>query len=644
MGWTRDKIQEFTADLPHRPGVYIMRDGRGRVVYVGKANDLHSRVVQYFRESGDPRPFVKLLSEVLGRLETVVTATEKEALILENEFIKKHRPPFNVLLKDDKAYLYLKLAAGAAFPRVELARKRLDDGALYFGPSHSAAAIRGTHALVNGHFGLRTCQDSQFRSRHRPCLEWQMKRCAGPCCDKVTATEYRERVDAAVLFLKGRYQETLKELSGRMKAAADGENFEEAARLRDQIQAVEAALSRQAIVLPGSKDVDALGFAREGDIVVYAILRFESGVLQDCIPLVLENVVAPEDELTESVLVQHYARSPVPSEVLVPDGLMPADSDESALADLLSSRTGKAVRIWTPRRGAPVDAMKMAADNATELLRKAIEGAGSRGRALAGVQALLGLASPPRRIEGFDMSQFQSAEPVGSMVVITEGRLDRKAYRTYSIKWEGSRGDTGFMHEVLTRRLSKLDDAEDRPDLIMLDGGPSQVMVACGVLRSLGLDIPVVGLAKSRVMDRTPGAAVHSPERLFVPVAAATPGSPGLRADERPFFADPAQNLAGDVRMIVPNQNDPGLHLLMRLRDEAHRFAITFHRKLRNRRGLASALDGIPGLGKIRRTALLRHFKTVAAIREATLEELRASPGLPADVAGRLFERMHGKV
>lgn len=643
MGWTREKIQEFTADLPHGPGVYIMRDRRGRVVYVGKARDLHARVIQYFRESGDPRPFVRLLSDVLGRLETVVTATEQEALILENELIKKHRPPFNIMLKDDKAYLYLKIDVDADFPRVELSRRRSGDGALYFGPSHSAAAIRETHALVNMHFGLRTCPDSQFRTRRRPCLEWQMKRCAGPCCGKVSATDYRERADAAVMFLRGRHQDVIRQLEARMKQAAEGENFEEAARLRDQVRAVQAALARQAVVLPGSKDVDAVGFTREGDMAVFAILRFESGVLRDCVPLVLENVVAPDEEIGESVLVQYYSRSPVPSEILVPAGLIPGDADDSALAAVLSARSGKPVRIRTPHRGAPADALKMAGRNADEQLRRAIEGAGSRSRALEALQSLLGLAEPPQRIEGYDMSQFQAAEPVGSMVVITNGRLDKRSYRTYSVKWDQSRGDTGFMHEVLTRRLSKLDAGQDRPDLIMLDGGPSQVLAATAVMRALDLDIPIVGLAKSRVLDRTSGAPVHSPERLFVPARSPAPESPGIRAEQRPFFEDPAEMPVAGVRMIVCSQNDPGLHLLMRLRDEAHRFAVKFHRKLRNRHGMGSILDGIPGLGKVRRTALLRHFKTIAAIRGASLEELSATPGIPRAVAAGIFEKIHGR-
>lgn len=308
MGWTRQEIQEFTADIPPRPGVYVMRDRRGRVVYVGKAVNLHSRVSQYFRESGDPRPFVKLLKGVLSRIETIVTANEREALILENELIKKHKPPFNVLLKDDKAYLYLKVATDTDFPRVELSRRRTDDGAQYFGPSHSASSIRETLSLVNRNFGLRTCRDQQFRSRRRPCLEWQMKRCAGPCCGMVTREQYRERLDAALVFLRGHYQEFTKKLMASMKAAAEAEDFEEAARLRDQMRAVDAALARQAVVLPGTSDVDAIGFARDGDVTVFQVLRFESGVLKDCLGLVLENVVAPEDDLVESVLAQHYSK------------------------------------------------------------------------------------------------------------------------------------------------------------------------------------------------------------------------------------------------------------------------------------------------------------------------------------------------
>ncbi len=643
MGWTRQEIQGFTTDIPPRPGVYVMRDRRGRVVYVGKAVNLHSRVSQYFRESGDPRPFVKLLKGVLGRIETIVTANEREALILENELIKKHKPPFNVLLKDDKAYLYLKVATDTDFPRVELSRRRTDDGAQYFGPSHSAASIRETLSLVNRNFGLRTCRDQQFRSRRRPCLEWQMKRCAGPCCNMVTREQYRERVDAALVFLKGHYQEFTKRLTASMKAAAEAENFEEAARLRDQMRAVDAALARQAVVLPGTADVDAIGFARDGDVAVFQVLRFESGVLKDCLGLVLENVVAPEDDLVESVLAQHYSRSPVPASILVPDGMAPASGEQSALTELLSTRSGKQVRIRTPRRGPEADALRLAIENAVETLKKALQGAGSRTRALESIRAMLGLDTPLHRIEGFDMSQFQGSEPVGSMVVMTAGRLDRHAYRTYSVKWVESRGDTGFMREVLTRRLSRLDEEQPGPDLIMLDGGASQVATACAILNELGLEIPVVGIAKSRVLDRLPGQATHSPERLFVPESNRLPIAAGTdpATDGNGFFGEAPHDETHGIRMIVPDQNDPGLHLLMRLRDEAHRFAIQYHRKLRDKKGLGSALDGIDGLGKARRTALLRHFRTVAAIRAANLEELNAVPGLPANVAQRVFERMH---
>ncbi len=684
MSWTKEQIQGFTQDVPHKPGIYIMRDRRGHIVYVGKARDLYSRVIQYFRESGDPRPFVRILSEVLGRLETMVTATEKEALILENELIKKHKPPFNVMLKDDKAYLYLRLDTGEDFPRVDLSRRRKADGALYFGPSHSAGAIRQTHMLVNRHFGLRTCSNTQFRNRTRPCIEWQIKRCAGPCANMVTKEDYRTRIDAAALFLRGRYQDVLKALTERMKVAAAGEDFEEAARLRDQIKAVQDALSRQAVVLPNTVDTDIIGFAREGDIVVFMILRFEAGILQDRVPLVLEDVIAPEDEITQSVLVQYYAMAPVPGEVLVSADLLThlagnpgdafgadgcvedgaedvasaGDGGLQALEELLSTRAQRVVHIRTPHRGRVADAMKMAVENAQETLRATVTGAGSRSRALESLKAILGLNAVPHRIEGFDMSTFQAAEPVGSMVVITDGRLDKREYRTFAVKDARSRGDTGFMREVLTRRFARVASGEsEAPDVVMLDGGPTQLSTAQEVMAGFGLNIPLVGLAKSRVsaaavgseaghdvnqaMKSLQSSVTHTPERLFVPAKSTAPDGAGLRDDEQPYFSKPPDELTDQARMIVPNQNDPGLHLLMRLRDEAHRFAISYHRKLRNRQGISSVLDGIPGLGKKRRTALLRHFRTVAAIREASLEEIKAAPGLPGPVAQTIFDKMH---
>lgn len=621
MSWTPERIDELLRNVPPEPGVYLMRDRAGRVLYVGKAIHLRNRVSNYFQPSGDPRPFVRMLSGILDRIDTVVTTNEKEALILENELIKKHRPPFNVLLRDDKSYLYLRLDTGAAWPRLELVRRRRDDGATYFGPYHSAAAVRATFGLVNRHFGLRTCTDTTFRNRSRPCLEHAMGRCPGPCANLASAEDYRDRVEAALLFLRGRHDDVRRLLQARMHAAAEAENFEEAARQRDRLKAIETAMTRQAVVLPTTEDLDAIGFARSGDCAAFAVLRFEGGVLTERVPFVLDGVVAPEEDLLESFAVQYYGRSPIPAQVLLP----PTQLERTdPLEAVLAARGGRPVRVHRPGRGPAADAVRMAVHNAELLLAEGLTSGDTRNRALARVAELLGLDRPPRRIETFDMSQFQSAEPVGAMVVFLEGRPEKRAWRTFGVRLEDGPGDVGFMREVLRRRVARLDESpEDVPDLIVLDGGEAQLAVAVEVLAAAGHSIPLVALAKARVVDRGFGPVERVPERLFVPEGA-------WAVADGPTF-----------RRIVPEAHDAGLHLLMRMRDEAHRFVVTFHRKRRSKRETGSVLDAIPGLGRSRRTALLRHFRTVGNIRAATLEELHQVPGLPRPVALAVFERLH---
>jgi excinuclease ABC subunit C len=648
MAWTPEQVKRLTGDVPRAPGVYLMRDGAGKVVYIGKAVDLQARVSQYFHKAGDPRPFVALLSGILERIDTVVTTTEKEALILENELIKKHRPPFNVLLKDDKTYLYLRIDPGEDFPRLELVRRRRSDGAHYFGPYASATSVRGTHALVNRHFGLRTCSDQQFRTRTRPCIECQMQRCLGPCVGSVPAQEYRGRVDAVVLFLRGRYDEVRRRLAERMAAASEAENFEEAARLRDQVRAIQTALTRQAVVLPTVQDADMVGVARSGESVAFAILRFEGGVLTERVPVIIDGVVAPLEEIADSVLLQYYGRAPVPEAVMVPaegfEGL-------AALGEVLATRSGHPVKVKTAVKGPLGDAVRMASRNAEQLLVEHLARSEVRDRASGRLAELLRMERPPRRIEGFDLSTFQAGEPVGSMVVFVDGRAEKRAWRTFAVRLEEGPGDVGFLREVLKRRFTRaLDEGQELPDLVMLDGGEAQLRAAMDVMAGLGVDVPLVGLAKSRVVGKGHGPATHSPERLYVPTR--PDGAPfeggGEGEGEAEGVREPTGGearrigAAGDVELIVPQQNDPGLHLLMRVRDEAHRFAVTFHRKRRGKKERGSVLDDIPGLGKTRRTALLRHFGSVAALRAADLPTLKAVPGLPGNVAEKIFDKIHG--
>jgi len=433
-------------------------------------------------------------------------------------------------------------------------------------------------------------------------------------------------VDAVVLFLRGRFEEVRRRIAERMAEASEAENFEEAARLRDQGKAIETALTRQSVVLPTVRDTDAVGVARSGDCVAFAVLRFEGGVLGERVPVILDGVVAPLEEIADSVLLQYYARAPVPQSIL-----LPAEGFEgtAALAEVLATRSGHPVKVKAASKGPGGDAVRMASRNASQLLAEHLAKGEVRDRAAARLGEILGMKRPPRRIEGFDLSTFQADEPVGSMVVFADGRPEKRAWRTFAVRLEEGPGDTGFLREVLKRRFTRaLDEGQELPDLVMLDGGEAQLRTAMDVMAGLGIDLPLVGLAKSRVIGKGHGPATHSPERLYVPARGGGVRDGGAEGD--------------DVELIVPAQNDPGLHLLMRVRDEAHRFAVTFHRRRRGKKERGSVLDGIPGLGKTRRTGLLRHFGSVAAIRAADLPTLKAVPGLPGNVADAIFERMHG--
>ena len=626
MAWDPADVRRLLDPVPSAPGVYLMRDHRGAVIYVGKAVDLKARVRQYFQPTGDPRPFVSRLSEVLDRIETVVTRNETEALILENEWIKRHRPPFNVLLRDVKIYVYLRLGGtDEEFPGLSPAGRRKDDGARYFGPYASAASVRRTHALVNRHFGLRTCDDGEFRNRSRPCLEHQVGRCPAPCVRAVSAEAYRERVDQAALFLRGRMDEVQRQLQEAMERAAAAENFEEAARLRDRIRAVQVAMVRQAVVLPGRMDEDLVGVAREGEVVALTVLRFEAGVLVDRVPLVVDQVQAPLEDLADSILLQHYARAPVPDLLRLPPDL-PVSTE--ALAEVLGVRSGRRFQVRVGGRGPEGEALEMARQNARQLLEEHLAREEVRDRAARRIQQILGLPRCPRRIEGLDLSTFQGGDPVGSLVAFVDGRPDRRSRRTFAVRGDAGPGDVGFLREVLARRIRRnREEGVPWPDLLLIDGGETQVRAALEVLAREGVAVPVAGLAKSRVTDRGFGPAAHSEERLVFPEGGAW--REGTIAETAPLAT------------VAPPRNDPGLHLLMRVRDEAHRVAVSFHRQRRARRERASVLDDLPGLGKARRLAVLRHFGSVARLRAASLEEIRMVPGLPRPVAEALHRRLN---
>ena len=611
--------------LPASPGCYLMKDAAGKILYIGKAVSLRARVRSYFNRSGDTRAFIPLLDDLLADIEVVLTSNEKEALILENTLIKKHKPRFNVMLRDDKNFISLRLDGHQDYPRLEVVRRARDDGAWYFGPYSSAASIRETLRVVNRHFQLRTCSDAEFRARTRPCLEHMIGRCPAPCVYDVPKEAYQRSVQEVRLFLAGKGSELADELAARMRTAATAERFEEAARVRDQLRAVERSLERQRVVQDDSVERDIFGVHRAGPHLTIALMLMRQGRLSDSKAFHFSRQEFPTEELLSNFLGLYYdGGASIPREVLLPlafEGI-------GALGEWLSEKAGRNVSLLVPQRGEKLRGVEMASANAEQAAKAEIARGDDLADTLARLERRLSLQKPPRVVECYDISNFQGTESVGSCVCFVDGRPDKSRYRRYRIRTVEGQDDFAMLYEVLTRRLRSGVEKGNLPDLLVIDGGKGQLNVAIAAMRDLGVTgLDVISLAKSRVVDEpdtaglaevadSDGGVQHSPERVFIP---------GVK--------DP----------IVLKQNTSEIFLLQRLRDEAHRFAITYHRKLRDRRTLRSALEEIAGVGPSRRRALLRRFGSVKGVREATLEDLISVPGISLPLAERIALSLKGE-
>jgi excinuclease ABC subunit C len=607
--------------LPSGPGVYLMKSARGKVLYVGKAQNLKSRVRNYFG-AGDGRIRIPHLMEAVADVDVLVTPSVKDALLLENELIKQHRPPFNVRLRDDKQYLALRLDPAEAWPRLVPVRRFARDGAWYFGPYTSSQGMRGAISNLRRIFPLRSCGDAVFRDyarRGRPCIEHEMGRCAAPCCGLVEEASYRELVRGTALFLRGRSQELVEELGARMRDAAAHERFEEAARLRDRIAAVEETVSRQQIVSERPTDRDVFGLARRGGEVAVQVLHVRDGRVVGAIDYAFSGVQLDDGEVMGSFLGQYYGPEElhaVPPELLVP---LPVQ-DDGALEAWLGERSGRRVVLRAPQRGGLRELVAMASRNAELALSRRLETQASVESATAELARELGLSRPPRRIECYDVSTLLRTLSVASRVVFEDGRPVKVDYRRYRIRDAAAGDDTACLREVLRRRLARR-EAEPLPDLLLVDGGKGQLGVARAALADAGVHLDAIGIAKERD-DESPSLRVRR--------------GGGLKAE----------------RLFLPNRKDPvqlpassaGLLLLQRVRDESHRFAIEFQRQLRRRLGMTSILEELPGIGPGKRRALLRHLGSLRAVREATLEALRAVPGIgdrDAETIHRFFREAH---
>jgi excinuclease ABC subunit C len=583
--------------FPTQPGVYLMKDKLGVVLYVGKSKNLRQRVKQYFVPGRDGRLMVPYLVAKIDHIDTIVVSSEKEALLLENNLIKQHKPRYNALLKDDKSYIALKIAHRDPWPIVKLVRYRgspAPDG-LYFGPYTSAQAARQTLDLLNRLFPLRQCSDQEFARRTRPCLLYQMKRCAGPCVQKCTKEEYQQHVQRTIKFLRGQDKEVLKDLYEEMARLSDVLEFEKAAQILRTIQHIEKTIEIQHVDRPLGHDVDAFGIYRHGEEVILAQLLFRGGRLVGSRHFDFSNIADEDPELLSSFLLQHYeGQTEIPPEILLPLSL----SDQHSLEEILSERQKHKVALHMPQRGEKKALLDMAKNNAEALFKSQKDEEALREKTLLELQERLALSRYPSRIECFDNSNISGSEPVSSLVAFTEGLKDKKRYRTYRLKIGTKPDDYAAMREVLFRRYKRAKEESDLPDLVVVDGGRGQLNVALQVFEELNVTgVDVIGVAKEggRHDKGMTGEQVFLPDR------------------EEP---------------ILLKKNSPLLFLLQRIRDEAHRVAISFHRKRRSKQTLHSALDDIPGIGPAKRRALLKHFGSLKKVEIADEAALRQVKGV----------------
>jgi len=578
-------------ELPRSPGVYLFKDEHGKVLYVGKAADLRGRVRSYLRPEGDGRLTAPFLIQRIKDVDFIAVGNDKEALLLENTLIKRHRPRYNVRLRDDKAYLCVRVDTKHAWPRIHMVREFKKDGALYFGPYTSAKSVRRTIRTLGRLFPLRLCTDHTLRNRDRPCLYHQLQRCCAPCMDGyVTVDDYQAMVDGMIDLLRGRTAGVLKRLRAEMGEASQAQQYERAASLRDQVDALENTTQAQRVASADLKDRDVVGLARRGEVVTAAVLHIREGRVLSKRSVSFKTILPDGAVLARALQTIYRPGRLVPPELLLPTE--PEDAEE--LERGFRERRGSAVHFRIPRRGQARALLELATRNADELVKEAEGDAAQREQLLRALQARLDLPRVPVRIECYDISTIQGAQTVGSRVVFEDALPDKDGYRRFRIRTVRGQDDFASMREVLLRRFRR-DDEE--PDLVVIDGGQGQLGE---VLKVLPEGIMAIGLAKARTL---PGGR-KTFERVFLP----------------------------GRRTPIPLPPDaPETYLLARIRDEAHRFAITYHRRLRSRKTMRSELDDIAGLGPKRRTTLLRAFGSSGSVRQATGEELKAA-GMPENV------------
>jgi excinuclease ABC subunit C len=579
--------------VPTASGCYLMHDANDRIIYIGKAKNLRARLRSYLNES-DTRYTVKFLMARVSRIDFLITKNDKEALLLENSLIKQHKPRYNIQLRDDKTYVSLKVNVRHDFPRVTVTRKLRKDGSKYFGPYSSAGAVRETVRQIQRVFPLRTCSDNVLNNRVRPCLYYQMKRCTAPCVGYMDKAAYAEIVEQVLLLLAGRSADVEKLIRDQMRECADQLEFEKAADLRDRLAAIQRTMERQrTVAVPGAQERDVFGVYTKGRFSEIQAIFYRGGKMMGGRSFSFNRRETPLDEMFSSFLLQYYADSPnVPSEIVLPVAIEDAD----VLEEILGEKREARVHVVAPQRGEKRAMVDLANRNAKTSFEEKQLTDQANSDLIDQIKEKLYLPITPNRIECFDISTTQGAKPVGSMVTFEGGVANKSRYRRYAIKEVEGQDDFAMMREVLMRRLKRAIEEDDLPDLILVDGGKGQLGVATTVFKDLGIDqLPAASIAKSRTEGST-----RSPERFFIP---------------------------GRSNPIVLPQHSPIVNYLAQIRDEAHRFAITYHRKRRNKATLSTRLTGIPGVGAKRARLLLKEIGSVDKIMDADVGVIAALPG-----------------
>jgi len=603
-------LDQKLENLPDSPGVYLFKDEKGTILYVGKAGNIKHRVSSYFQKPDGKDAKTLTLLERVSDIDTIVTDTEKEAFILENNLIKEYRPRYNVKLRDDKTYPLLKLSMEEEFPTLCVVRRAKRDGSIYFGPYPSATSLRETLKLIRRLFPIRTCFDTKFTHRLRPCINYEMGRCTGPCCGKIDSVQYREIVHQVRMFLEGKDKDLVERLKRRMEKESEQLHFEGAAKIRDQIKHLEHVIEKQKMVSSDFVDQDVIGFHRQDRTIIIYPLFVRAGKLLGGKGFTFPSTGLPDEEVSSSFLHQYYREGKfIPKKVLIPKAV----PDQSLVEQWLTELKGEKVRILVPARGDKKRLLDLACENAEKFLRAEEEIEKDQERLLDALRESLHLRKIPWRIEAFDISNIQGRNAVGSMVVFENGKAAKEQYRHFKIKTIEGADDYGMMYEVLLRRYQRALQEKDLPDLVLLDGGKGQLSVGQEVFKELRIkEVDLISLAKERTIG-----GLHSfkfrrtEEKIF-----------------HPQFKEP----------LGLEKHSALLHFLDQIRDEAHRFAITYHKKLMGNETVKSELGDIPGIGKMRERELLKHFGSVQKIKEATVEELTKAPRMNLKIAQRVYD------